>query len=414
MKLTLNHPLFQSALPLIQRIESHGYEAYFIGGCVRDTLLNRPINDIDIATSAFPQEIAEIFSHTVDVGIEHGTIGIVYHGELYEVTTFRSESTYTDHRRPDEVTFIRSLEEDTLRRDFTINALAFDVRGKLYDYHGGLDDLQQKIIRCVGQPYERFNEDALRMMRAIRFASQLGFKIEDNTLQAIETLSPSLAHIAIERIRIEFIKFLEGDYFKQTAHLLETTHLSAQLPGFDQVNVKRLLDRLIEKVKPLQASRSQYRELIWAFITQLLGYSEQETMRYLKDWTHSNDFIRQVVQIRELLDLIRKNQVTAMAIYTLDTGVIRQVQDYLDAHHLSVENYLLQKEQLPIQTRKELAIDGKRLMDMFNLNRGGPMIGEILANLEMRVINRQLENKSRVLEDYVRQHYSVVGDMNVK
>lgn len=414
MKLTLNHPLFQSALPLIQRIESHGYEAYFIGGCVRDTLLNRPINDIDIATSAFPQEIAEIFSHTVDVGIEHGTIGIVYQGELYEVTTFRSESTYTDHRRPDEVTFIRSLEEDTLRRDFTINALAFDGRGKLYDYHGGLNDLEQKIIRCVGQPYERFNEDALRMMRAIRFASQLGFKIEDNTLQAIETLSPSLSHIAIERIRIEFIKFLEGDYFTQTAHLLVETHLSTQIPGFYQVNVLPLLDQLIEKVEPLSAPKSQYRELIWAFITQLLEYSEQETIRYLKDWTHSNDFIRQVLQIRELLDLIRKNQVTAMAIYALDIAAIQQVQDYLDAHHLGVENYILQKHQLPIQTRKDLAIDGKRLMDMFNLNRGGPMIGKILTTLELHVVNRQLENESRVLEDYVRQHYSVAGDMNVK
>ncbi|XJS11588.1 CCA tRNA nucleotidyltransferase [Aerococcaceae bacterium WGS1372] len=194
MPVLLEDELFKKALPVLKQIESHGYEAYFVGGCVRDTLLNKTINDIDIASSARPEEIEKIFKTTFDVGKEHGTIVVLVNNEPYEVTTFRTEGDYKDYRRPDEVNFVRNLEEDTLRRDFTINAMAINGDGELFDYHGGVNDLNNKIIRCVGIAMERFEEDALRMMRAIRFASQLGFFIEEKSFEAILKLKKFEVH----------------------------------------------------------------------------------------------------------------------------------------------------------------------------------------------------------------------------
>lgn len=173
---------FEEARPIMRAIEDAGYEAYFVGGSVRDTILGHAIHDVDIATSAYPEEIKKIFNHTVDTGIEHGTVMILDHGEGYETTTFRTESGYQDFRRPDEVTFVRSLKEDLKRRDFTINALAMRENGEVIDLFNGLDDLDNHIIRTVGEAYERFHEDALRMMRAVRFAGQLNFKIEQKNI----------------------------------------------------------------------------------------------------------------------------------------------------------------------------------------------------------------------------------------
>ena len=177
---------------------------------MRDALLGKDSHDIDIATSATQYEIQGIFPVTFDVGKNHGTIVVVYKKENYEITTFRTEGTYSDRRRPDQVNFVRNLREDTLRRDFTINALALDRLGRVYDYHGGEEDLEAGIIRAVGTALERFDEDALRMMRALRFASQLGFEIEAQTFEAIGQLAPNLSYVSIERIRIELSKLMQG------------------------------------------------------------------------------------------------------------------------------------------------------------------------------------------------------------
>lgn len=194
---------FVNAIPVLKTIEKAGFEAYFVGGCVRDTLLGIPLHDVDITSSAYPAEIKEIFNRTVDTGIEHGTVMVLDHGEGYEVTTFRTESTYQDFRRPDHVTFVRSLDEDLKRRDLTINALAMDADGNVVDLFHGLDDLKNKIIRAVGNPHERYHEDALRMMRSIRFMSQLDFNLESETEKAIEDNAHLLEKIAIERIHVE-------------------------------------------------------------------------------------------------------------------------------------------------------------------------------------------------------------------
>ena len=169
---------FQEALPILEKIKAAGFEAYFVGGSVRDALLNRPIHDVDIASSSYPEETKQIFERTVDIGIEHGTVLVLENGGEYEVTTFRTEDVYVDYRRPSSVSFVRSLEEDLKRRDFTVNAFALNENAEIIDKFNGLADLDNRVLRAVGKAEERFNEDALRIMRGLRFAASLDFDIE--------------------------------------------------------------------------------------------------------------------------------------------------------------------------------------------------------------------------------------------
>ncbi|MBQ9030584.1 MAG: CCA tRNA nucleotidyltransferase [Parasporobacterium sp.] len=196
---------------ILNTLRTNGYEACIVGGCVRDALLGRVPGDWDITTSALPHEVKALFRSTVDTGIQHGTVLVILNGEGFEVTTYRIDGAYEDSRHPSSVTFTRSLEEDLKRRDFTINAFALNEEG-LVDLFDGLSDLQKGLIRCVGDPAERFREDALRIMRAVRFSAQLGFEIEERTAAMIRTFSPSLAQISMERIRVEWEKTLLSDH----------------------------------------------------------------------------------------------------------------------------------------------------------------------------------------------------------
>lgn len=207
----MNIPKYVS--DVLNRLEENGFSAYVVGGCVRDYLLGRPINDFDVATSALPEEMLEIFKdyRTVNNGIKHGTVAVVSEGRLVEVTTFRSDGTYTDSRRPDSVSFVRNIEEDLARRDFTINAMAYRESDGIIDLYGGQEDLKNKLIRCVGDPHKRFSEDALRIMRGMRFASTLGFGIEEETLSAMLETKHLLQKIAKERITSEFRGMLLGE-----------------------------------------------------------------------------------------------------------------------------------------------------------------------------------------------------------
>lgn len=201
---------FYDAIPVMEHISKHGFKAYFVGGAVRDYYLQRDIHDIDIATSATPDEIEAIFEHTIPVGKEHGTINVVFEGDNYEITTFRTEGDYDDHRRPNDVQFVRSLYEDVARRDFTINAMAMDTSFKLYDYFEGRHDLTAGLIRTVGDPNLRFAEDALRIIRGLRFQSQLNFEIDPNTFEAMRNAACDIAYLSIERIIAELDKLLKG------------------------------------------------------------------------------------------------------------------------------------------------------------------------------------------------------------
>ena len=190
---------------IIHTLQEHGYEAYAVGGCVRDSFLGREPMDWDITTSAMPEETKALFPHTFDTGIEHGTITVLLDHEGFEVTTYRVDGKYEDSRHPKEVIFVRNLKEDLLRRDFTINAMAYNEKEGLVDIFGGMDDLKAGIIRCVGNAQARFSEDALRILRGIRFAAQLGFELEDETRDGMRLLAPTLRKISAERIQVELV-----------------------------------------------------------------------------------------------------------------------------------------------------------------------------------------------------------------
>ena len=218
---------------IIKTIQAAGFEAYAVGGCVRDSILGRIPDDWDITTSANPQEIKKIFKRTIDTGIQHGTVTVMMDKEGFEVTTYRIDGEYEDSRHPKEVTFTSNLREDLRRRDFTINAMAYNEEVGLIDIFGGISDIEKKIIRCVGDAKERFTEDALRMMRAVRFSAQLGYSIEEGTKEAIKELAPNLKNISAERIQVELVKLVVSnnpDYLK----VAYETGITAQvLPEFD-------------------------------------------------------------------------------------------------------------------------------------------------------------------------------------
>lgn len=196
---------------IIKTLEDAGFEARYVGGCVRDTLLDRPIHDWDIASQALPEDVLRLFPHCVPTGIRHGTVTVLLDGVSAEVTTYRLDGAYHDGRHPDGVRFVRSLAEDLARRDFTINAMAMDESGAVTDLFGGREDLSRRVIRCVGEPETRFREDALRMLRAYRFAAQLGFSLDAQTQAAIQRCTPLCASLSRERVREEAEKTLLSD-----------------------------------------------------------------------------------------------------------------------------------------------------------------------------------------------------------
>lgn len=220
---------------ILNRLHAYGYEAYAVGGCIRDSLLGRTPEDWDITTSAVPAQVKELFPRTVDTGLQHGTVTVLDGREGFEVTTYRIDGEYTDGRHPKEVTFTPSLLEDLKRRDFTINAMAYNEQHGLVDAFGGASDLAAGVIRCVGNPMERFKEDALRMLRAVRFAAQLDFQMEEHTKEAIRTLAADLKRISAERIQAELVKLAVSAHPEYLRELYTLGISNVILPEFDRM-----------------------------------------------------------------------------------------------------------------------------------------------------------------------------------
>ncbi len=229
MKITLP----RKVLMIINNLQLHGYEAFAVGGCVRDSILARRPEDWDITTSAKPEEIKRLFRRTVDTGIEHGTVTVIIGKDSYEVTTYRVDGAYEDGRHPKEVRFTSRLEEDLQRRDFTINAMAYNDDVRLVDVFGGMKDLNHHLIRCVGDPRDRFSEDALRILRAVRFSAQLNFPIEPDTADAIKELAPTLEKISAERIQAELVKLLVSPHPERIRDAYELGITKVILPEWD-------------------------------------------------------------------------------------------------------------------------------------------------------------------------------------
>lgn len=399
MKIELTDPLFLEAQPILKRIESHGYEAYFVGGCVRDTILDKPIHDIDIASSALPHEIEDIFYNTIDVGKEHGTIIVVDKHVSYEITTFRTEGNYSDFRHPDTVNFVRDLREDTLRRDFTINALAFDAEGRLFDYHQGLADLNQQLIRAVGVPAERFQEDALRIVRAIRFASQLGFQIEPQTFEAIQQFAHLLPKIAVERVRIELSKYFQGEYFCENALLLFETHISQHLPLLNALDCQLALLYMKEQIP---SSIKVEENFAWFLFTKGLGLNSNAASNFLRKWTHSNQLIQDVKDLYEIDALIQEESLTFWEVYHFKIELLNAIeakQHYLEPTYQPKASQLF--NQLNIHEKSDLAVDGKIVMKWLGLEKGNAQLGALLREIEYRVVMKQLPNEEEAIKAFV-------------
>lgn len=207
----MDYEINNGAAFIIDTLEKNGFSAYIVGGAVRDMLMGKTPHDFDIATSAHPEQIKKLFRRTIDTGLKHGTVTVVENNTGYEVTTYRTEGTYTDSRHPDKVNFVTSVNEDIKRRDFTINAMAYNPKTGFVDIVGGKDDLENRLIRCVGIPEVRFSEDPLRMLRAVRFSAKLDFKIDNQAAKAIKKLAPLIKKISPERIRDEISKILMSE-----------------------------------------------------------------------------------------------------------------------------------------------------------------------------------------------------------
>lgn len=397
MKLDIIPDEFSRATSVLNDIQAKGYEAYFVGGSVRDALLKHPIHDVDIATSAYPEEIKQIFPRTVDVGIDHGTVLVLRGEEQYEITTFRTESTYQDFRRPDTVTFVRSLKEDLKRRDFTINALAMNVEGTIIDLFDGINDLEQRIIRAVGNPKERFHEDALRMMRGLRFASQLNFTIEANTLAAIEEFHPLLEKISVERIAVEFIKLLLGKNRKTALLPFIETECYQYCPEFKHHG------EALFKFSDLPNKQIETESQAWALLIHTLDLKDSEIRPFLKSWKQSNQMIHEVQKLIYGLNKRLFDEWQVMDLYNLgiDSALSTEKLLFYYGRNSKLEEVKKRYLFLPIHDRKELALTGNDLLAYFH-KKPGKWLGEMIEAIETAVVKGQIINNKEVLIAFVR------------
>ncbi|MCG1023069.1 CCA tRNA nucleotidyltransferase [Sutcliffiella horikoshii] len=391
------HKAFHQGSLIIERLEENGHEAYFVGGSVRDTLMNRVIGDIDIATSATPEEIQAIFPKTIDVGAEHGTIIVVTsEQESYEVTTFRTDGTYTDNRHPDNVTFVKSLEEDLKRRDFTMNAIAMDKDGKILDPFHGESDIERRVIRTVGKATERFKEDALRMLRAVRFSSQLSFFVETDTFIAIQKDRALLEMVSIERKTMEMEKLLKGQGVKNALELLVTTGLHTFLPHFEEKG------NHLKELAKLPVYELQSRSALWALLVIVLNVDDVET--FLNSWKLPKKVTKAAQENLKVIEQVKRMGWVKEIIYR--SGL----EQSLEAHQVmavlgwenkskSVQIHKIYNA-LPIHSLKDIVLDGHDLVEIAGEKRG-KWIAMLYQDLEMALIHEKTQNERAALKEWV-------------
>ena len=384
----------RAAVPVLERINQAGFEVYFVGGCVRDMLLQRPLHDVDLATSAYPQEIKQIFPQTIDTGIEHGTVTVIYQKKAYEITTFRTESGYQDYRRPDKVEFVRSLKEDLKRRDFTINALAMNAQGEIIDLFAGIADLQQRQIRAVGVAADRFHEDALRMLRAVRFQAQLNFTIEKQTLAGIKTNAALLSHIATERIREEFIKLMEGCNRQAGLISLYQTQLYRFCPGLATYDFPKILQ--------FAAGQIADEATVWSFLAYLGQLKRAQVRPFLRQWKVANNNIKLVQAAIELLDNYQGSNWQLYIAGQAATAIAAQVLRLTCQQELA-EQLIEQYQDLPLKSPHQLAINGQQIMQVLNLSPG-PQIGQYLKQIQQAIVAGQLVNDYPTIVNYLKNN----------
>lgn len=385
MKLTED---WQVALRVIEKIEEAGHEAVIVGGAVRDFLLQRDVHDVDVATSALPEEIKKIFSQTIDVGMEHGTVVVLDEGKPIEVTTYRTEGTYSDYRRPDEVIFVRELSQDLERRDFTINAMAFTKSGEIIDLFNGKDDLHVGLIRAVGDANSRFREDALRMLRAIRFSAQLGFDIEEKTLEAIQKDSDLIEFIAKERIHMELSKLWVAPYVYKGICSLVDSNLADYLPG-----------NFADHLHSWEHFNTSMPEVGWAYLCLCNRNDISNMMDYYKFSNKEKNFTKKVITVYDHF-LRRWNEYDYFinSLTILETAYDFAVWQGRDVP-FPKEHIKKIKENLPIQSMEGFCLNGHLLME-WSKEKRGPWIKKALDEALQLVLSGRIKNNEEKLKEW--------------
>lgn len=387
---------------ILEELEKHGYEAYFVGGCVRDWLLGRVVHDIDICTNAHPGDIMRIFPNHVPTGLKHGTVSVKHGTCLFEVTTYRTEGEYKDYRRPEEVTFVSSLEEDLARRDFTVNAMAMDRHGTLVDPFGGQQDLRDRKIRAVGEAAVRFQEDALRLLRAVRFASQLGFQIEQKTYRAMQEKASLLIHIAIERIREELHKLLDSVSPQKGVGVIADTRLLRSLPS-----LQNLFQTTVEEAWRLVRLRSLPQK--WAFLLYVGGVLEEEAECLTKELRMSKKETESISRLVRILLHLGPVQNQSVHVDWPPLLIRYGLAVCMDVHHLlyafaanGEENHSSQALadiylRLPVKHSGELAVNGLELQQAISKKPGEWIASTLVFLLEQTALHGLPNTKEALL-----------------
>jgi len=399
MKLELTNEM-RAAMPLIEKLETEGHEAVFVGGAVRDAVLGLPVHDIDIATSALPEQVMALFPKCIPTGLQHGTVTVVHEGLTYEVTTYRTESGYEQFRKPSSVAFVQSLDEDLLRRDFTMNAMAIRQSGSVYDPYDGLADIRQSRLRCVGNAGDRLQEDALRMVRAVRFLGAYGLRPVPSLWRGLRMNKALLRHIAMERVQAELDKMLSSDTperalawlgasglwadFKEPvpSRLMMRIQASADGEGFEMAalgRLKQLDERWAAALLSLQAGEGDARELLIR----------------LKLPNKRIGLIVTMLQLHaEMAPLVKTGDMEGLRAAWLE-GILRfgeeaavhwiHVAQILETHAEPLPSavahrlFFLMKE-MPVKSLKQLAISGNDLQQALS-RKAGPWMSAMLKRL---------------------------------
>ena len=438
----------QAVREIIETLENAGFEAFAVGGCVRDAILGRIPADWDITTSAMPEEVKALFNRTIDTGIQHGTVTVMKDHVGYEVTTYRIDGEYEDARHPKEVSFTSNLVEDLKRRDFTINAMAYNDRAGIVDEFDGIGDLERGVIRCVGNAKDRFGEDALRMLRAVRFSAQLGFAIDEETKAAITELAPNLEKISAERIQVELVKLLTSDHPDYLRTAYETGITAVVLPEFDACMICEQCDSLHEQTvgehilaSLLQVENDRVLRLTMLFhdfgkpltysktedgITRFFGHPDisadmsREILRRLKFDNDTTDKVKKLTAVHDLFIRNAPNRVRR-AMSKVGKDLFPYFLKVRRANILSWKTEAREKALTDLQELtaiyeeilergecvciKELAVDGKDLLSVGV--KQGKQIGEILSDLLEIVLESPEKNEKEILLDYVRENYLI-------
>ena len=377
---------------VLRRLHKAGHQAYVVGGCVRDTLLGKTPKDWDVCTNALPHEMQQVFAdcHVIETGLQHGTLTVMYHHEPFEVTTFRVDGEYTDHRHPDEVIFVTDVKEDLSRRDFTVNAMAWSPASGVVDAFGGQEDLKKQLIRCVGEPEKRFGEDALRIMRALRFASVYGFSIDPATDAAIHVLKDTLMDVAAERIRVELTKLLCGDSAGDILRAYQDV-LQVIMPQLKQVDWPSTV-AAVENAPVTEIMR------LTMLLHQLNPADAKAVLVSLKPDNFTRDRVLALVTNQDYpFQPTRHSLLTALSLFGEEVVrqllTVRRAKGLMDCEALSAVLEAVLADDVCYSV-KDMAVNGR---DLMALGAKGKAVGECLSHLLSLLIAETLPNEREAM-----------------